>query len=275
MIGIFSKVKDYTYSIHIKTFPKFIPDFFFKYTFFSLQSRLRLSKSEAIIVDESTAEKVETISKNHQGKHLIHKILVGDQINEELEEKGWILLKDLINNTNENPYMPLLQTPSKQLMQIFFTSGTTGSPKMCALNHSYGYCHWVTGKYWLDLGPKDLHWNISDTGWAKSAWSNLFGPWSQAAGVFVHDMPRFEVENVLKTLQKVPITTLCAPPTLYRSMIRSDNLKNFHSLRHCVSAGEPLNEDVIKTWHAKTGLWIREGYGQTETTLIAATYPGD
>ena len=143
---------------------------------------------------------------------------------------------------------------------------------MCAHTHgSYGFCHSVTAKHWLDLSSKDLHWNISDTGWAKSAWSNIFAPWSQASGVFVHDMPRFEASKVLNVLQNEPITTLCAPPTLYRSLVQQENLSCPQHLRHCVSAGEPLNEEVIETWYEKTGLWIREGYGQTETTLIAAT----
>ena len=87
-------------------------------------------------------------------------------------------------------------------------------------------------------------------------------------------MPRFEVDKVLKVLQNVPITTLCAPPTLYRSLIRNENLREMKNLRHCVSAGEPLNEEVIKTWNEKTGIWIREGYGQTETTLVAANFKG-
>ena len=234
-----------------------------------------MSESDAIIVDVTTAQKVDHILSDH-GKTLVHKIVVGDDVDKtNLKSKGWISLQDILEQENNPNCQDNLQTSSKQIMQIFFTSGTTGAPKMCAHTHgSYGYCHWVTGKYWLDLKPSDLHWNISDTGWAKSAWSNLFAPWSQGAGVFIHDMPRFEVEDVIKVLQEVPITTLCAPPTLYRSLIKSDNVKDFKSLNHCVSAGEPLNEEVIKTWHDKTGLWIREGYGQTETTLVAATFKG-
>jgi medium-chain acyl-CoA synthetase len=135
----------------------------------------------------------------------------------------------------------------------------------------------VTGKYWLDLTPGDLHWNIADTGWAKSAWSNVLAPWSMGAGVFVHGMRRFLSDDVFRVLSEKPITTLCAPPTLYRSMVKGDAAAaayNFKSLRHCVSAGEPLNEEVVHTWEENTGMIIREGYGQTETTLLVANFKG-
>ncbi len=234
-----------------------------------LQSRLAISKADTIIVDNQGAYKIEAIQGSLELKH---KVLVDKVQDESLKGKGWVYLSDLVG-LKDNPACPSdLKTKSDELLQIFFTSGTTGAPKMCAHTHgSYGYCHWVTGKFWLDLKPTDLHWNISDTGWAKSAWSNLFAPWSQAAGVFVHDMPRFEAGQVLQVLKSQPITTLCAPPTLYRSLIQCQDLCELDHLRHCVSAGEPLNEEVIRAWHDKTGLWIREGYGQTETTLVAAT----
>lgn len=153
----------------------------------------------------------------------------------------------------------------------------------------------ILGKYWLDLTPQDLHWNVSDTGWAKSAWSNVFAPWSQVwqssfclsqltltlsllyqgAGVFVHGMPRFTPFDVLQTLDKYPITTICAPPTLYRGMVQEDlTVYEFSHLRHCLSAGEPLNEETILAWEASTGHLVKEGYGQTETTLLAGTFKG-
>lgn len=138
---------------------------------------------------------------------------------------------------------------------------------------SYAYCHFVTGKYWLDLTSEDVHWNISDPGWAKSAWSSLFGPLSQGCTTFVHTMPRFLAKPVLETLAKYPITTLCAPPTLYRSLLQEDiKTYNISTLRHCCSGGEPLNEEVIYNWEEALGIVIKEGYGQTETTLLCGTF---
>ena len=146
--------------------------FYFKFICskrFSLTSRLGMSKADAIIVDSSIAEKVESIAKDHKST-LIHKIMVENNETDhnnlnKLQDKGWILLKDLIAQNNDMKCTDELDTKSEDILQIYFTSGTTGTPKMVAHTHgSYGYCHWVTGKYWLDLRPTDLHWNISDTG---------------------------------------------------------------------------------------------------------------
>jgi len=125
-------------------------------------------------------------------------------------------------------------------------------------------------KVWLDLGPDDLHWNLSDTGWAKACWSSLFGPWSQGAAIMVQQAaPKFDAKDALKLLHTQPITTFCAPPTVYRSMV-AQNIKSMppKALRHAVSAGEPLNPEVISQWNAATGLPIWDGYGQTETALL-------
>ena len=124
------------------------------------------------------------------------------------------------------------------------------------------------GRYWYDFKPNDLHWNISDNGWAKMAWSGVFAPWSQAAGVFIHEMNKFETSKVIKTLREHPITSICAAPTLYRSLVvakdieslnPSQNMEGSMKLRQCLSAGEPLNEEVIKKWRNNTNLTIREG----------------
>jgi acetyl-CoA synthetase/medium-chain acyl-CoA synthetase len=140
---------------------------------------------------------------------------------------------------------------------------------------SIGLGHEVTGKYWLDLRPGDLHWNISDSGWAKAAWSSFFGPWQCGATLLVQQSSgKFAAPEILRFLATYPVTTLCGPPTVYRMLVQED-LSDVRcpTLRHCVAAGEPLNPEVIETWREKTGLVIRDGYGQTETVLLCGNFP--
>jgi acetyl-CoA synthetase len=161
-------------------------------------------------------------------------------------------------------------------MLIYFTSGTTGMPKMVLHTQaSYGLGHSVTGRYWLDLTPEDRHLTLSDTGWAKCAWGKLFGPWSQGACNVVYDFRgRFDAAKVLQVLERQKVTTFCAPPTAWRAIVLQDLSKfDLKSIRHAVSAGEPLNPEVIDTWKQTTGLYIREGYGQTETVVLVGMYP--
>jgi acetyl-CoA synthetase/medium-chain acyl-CoA synthetase len=160
---------------------------------------------------------------------------------------------------------------------IYFTSGTVGYPKMVLHTHaSYPKAHTdVTGRYWLDLRPDDLHWNLSELGWAKAAWSNFFGPWGNGAAMFIQDArSKFNAKETLELLARYPISTFCAPPTAYRLLVQEDlTTYRFPALRHCVGAGEPLNPEVIATWQETTGLTIRDGYGQTETVVLCANFP--
>ncbi len=153
---------------------------------------------------------------------------------------------------------------------IYFTSGTSGEAKMVLHNQvSYGLAHTITGHYWLDLKPSDMIWALADTGWGKTAWSNMYGPWLMGACVFVMDMRgKFDPNIVLHTLCDFPISVFCAPATALRLLVRKD-LKSYHfkCLRHCVSAGESLNAPLYSTWLNGTGLHIYEGYGQTEMVL--------
>jgi len=170
----------------------------------------------------------------------------------------------------------LHRTKSTDPLLIFFTSGTTGEPKMVVHDHSYPLGHLVTARVWHDLHGNDLHLTISDTGWGKSAWGKLFGQWIVGACIFVYDIRgRFHATEILPLLERYGITTFCCPPTIYRMLILADLDKfDLADMRHCCSAGEALNPEVIRAWYEGTGRMIHEGYGQTETVLCIGTFPG-
>lgn len=228
--------------------------------------RINTAAAKVVIVDDVNAAKVEEIRA--ECPTLQHLIVVGST------PPGWLAYEALMATASET--FTAVRTRSTDPALIYFTSGTTGGPKMVLhTNASYPLAHIVTGKYWLDLRSDDLHWNLSDTGWAKAAYSNLFGPWRMGAAVFIqHSTGRFDAQETLRLLEHYGITTFCAPPTAYRMMVL-ENLAQYHlpMLRHCVGAGEPLNPEVITAWQAGTGLTIYDGYGQTETTILVANYP--
>ncbi|CAL8345418.1 unnamed protein product [Merluccius merluccius] len=231
--------------------------------------RLQTSGAKCVVTDESMAPLVDEVAP--QCPALNSKIIVSDSNS---RRDGWRNFRDLMSNVSSDH--DCVRTRSEDPMSIFFTSGTTGSPKMTQHSHcSFGIGLTVNGKYWLDLTDRDVLWNTSDTGWAKSAWTSLYSAWIQGACVFVHRMPRFDTSTVLETLSKFPITTFCTAPTVYRMLIQEDMSKySFGSLQHCVCGGEPINPEVMEKWKEATGLHIYEGYGQTETVLIAGTFKG-
>ncbi len=229
-----------------------------------IEYRIKTSEAVAIITDQSNADKVEQIAGSCPTLKI--KIVVG-------EKPGWISYHAAVNAAS--PEFPKVNTKGDDGALLFFTSGTTGQPKMTLHTHvSYPFAHKVTGKYWLDLTENDLHWNLSDTGWGKAAWSSLFGPWHQGACLFVHhEVGKFNPKRMLELLAKYPITTLCAAPTIYRMLVLEDLASyKFPHLRHCVGAGEPLNPEVINIWKKHTGLTIRDGYGQTETVVVVGNF---
>ena len=159
---------------------------------------------------------------------------------------------------------------------LYFTSGTVAAPKMVLHTHaSMGAGHEITARFWQDLTPADLHWTFSDTGWAKAAWGKLFGQWRMGASVFLWDQRgKLDPELCLRVLERSGVTTFCAPPTLFRAFVQLDlGAFDLARVRHTVSAGEPLNPEVIRAWREATGTTIYDGYGQTETVNLVANFP--
>ena len=160
-------------------------------------------------------------------------------------------------------------------MLMFFTSGTSGYPKIAAHNYKYPLGHFITAKYWHQVNPDGLHFTISDTGWAKAMWGKLFGQWLCEAAIFVYDFDRFDPEKILPLFAKHNITTFCAPPTMYRMLIKQDLSRfDLSSIEHASTAGEALNPEVFRQFEKHTGLKIMEGFGQSESTLIIGNLSG-
>ena len=185
---------------------------------------------------------------------------------------GWHSLDDVLARASAGGVPACTRSDEPAL--CFYTSGTTKEPKAVLHAHGYTFAHRYTGEYWLDLQRTDLHWTTSDTGWAKAAYGVLFGPWMNGVPVFMYH-GRFDPERELDLLERHEVSVFCAPPTEYRLLVKQDlKRRRLPRLRHCTGAGEPLNPEVIHAWHDAFGLLIHDGYGQTETTLLAANVPG-
>ncbi|MEM7254439.1 MAG: acyl--CoA ligase [Pseudomonadota bacterium] len=232
-----------------------------------IEYRIQASGASIAIVSSEQAEKIDDIRATCPTlKHVI--VVGGRRPGWECFEDGCASASDVLDRASLPP------TKSTDLMLVYFTSGTTSLPKMVPRDHGYAYAHQLTGRYWMDLEETDVHWTLSDTGWAKAAWGVLYGPWQMGAAIVLHDAVGFDPAIHLLLIQKLGVTTFCAPPTAYR-MFAQMNLNQFDlsSLRHSMGAGEPLNPEVIKIWEDATGGPIYDGYGQTETINIVANYP--
>ena len=165
-------------------------------------------------------------------------------------------------------------TKNEDVSILYFTSGTTGMPKMVVHDFAYPLGHILTARYWQNVMDNGLHYTVADTGWAKAVWGKIYGQWIAGSAVFAYDYEQFNPVNLLEMNQKYKVTTFCAPPTIYRFLINEDMSKyDFSHLKYCVVAGEPLNPEVYNKWLKLTGLRLMEGYGQTEMTVSIATYP--
>ena len=217
--------------------------------------------------DDDVAHQVDIASEGYDG--LKNKLIVNG------EREGWrsfdeeyTLYSTHYNRTEDAPC-------GDDLMLMYFTSGTSGYPKIAAHNYRYPLGHFHTAKYWHNVDPEGLHYTISDTGWAKAMWGKLYGQWLCEAATFVYDFDRFDAADILPMFAKYQITTFCAPPTMLRMMVKQDISKyDFSSVQHMTTAGEALNPEVYRQFEKATGLQIIEGFGQTESTMIVGNMTG-
>jgi acetyl-CoA synthetase len=193
---------------------------------------------------------------------------------------GWIDLNAEIARVPDAEAIALRDAPpaasGRDPMLMYFTSGTTGMPKMVLHDFLHPLGHIVTAHYWQQLEPSDLHVSVADTGWAKCGWGKIYGQWIVGAANFVYDMDRFDAAHLMKKIAEYKVTTFCAPPTIYRFMIQEDlSAYDLSSLRLALTAGEPLQAEVFKRFKEATGLPILEGFGQSEGSVLCASFPWD
>ncbi len=221
-----------------------------------------------LCTDDKIAEQVEAAEAEY-GKKLT-KLFVGG------EREGWKNYDEECKLFNVHYYRKTSTPCGNDPMIMFFTSGTTGYPKMALHSYKYALGHYITAKYWHGVSEDSLHFTISDTGWGKALWGKLYGQWLCEGSVFTYDFERFNAAKILPMFAKYHITTFCAPPTMLRMMVREDlSGYDFSSVVHMTTAGEALNPEVYKLFYDATGLRICEGFGQTELTLAIGNLIGD
>ena len=225
-----------------------------------IRDRVELGGARCAIVDASELRKFDAIDRP------MVRISVGEA------RPGWIDFN--LGYEAPSEFVPDGVTRAQDPMLFYFTSGTTSRPKLVEHTHESYPVGSLTTLYWIGLQPGDVHWNISSPGWAKHAWSCVFAPWNAQACVFVYNFARFVPKQALEALVQCGVTTLCAPPTVWRMLVQEPLASYSVSLREIVGAGEPLNPEVIERVRHAWGITIRDGYGQTETTCMIANSPG-
>jgi acyl-coenzyme A synthetase/AMP-(fatty) acid ligase len=228
--------------------------------------RIRAADAVAAITDATGAEKLDAVTDELPA--LRTRIGLGTGA-----RAGWTDFEDAMDAAGDGD-VPESPTSKDDPMILFFTSGTVSYPKMVLHPTSYGLGHVSTARFWHDLRPGDRHWTVTDTGWAKAAWGGLFGQWHERATIVQVALGKPDADTILKILKNAEITSFCAPPTLYRMLVQADlNTYDLTGVRHCTSAGEPLNPEVIRAWRDGTGgLTVYDGYGQSETCVLVANY---
>jgi acetyl-CoA synthetase len=230
--------------------------------------RVNQAGAKAAIVSPMHVEKVESIRA--ECPTLEHLIVIGEAAGDWLSFEALCDAQDGSLTASDLP--PFAATDT---MMIYFTSGTTALPKMVPRDFGYALAHAATALFWMDLRETDMHWTLTDTGWAKAAWGMLFPQMLMGCTTVLYDAPGMDVEAHLNAIGELGVTTFCGPPTVYRLFAQQDLTKyNLSSLRRCLGAGEPLNPEVIRYWQEHTGTTIADGYGQTETINIVGNFPG-
>ena len=225
-----------------------------------LKDRLTRGQARHVITNAAFTERFAELAGDYT------RIVVDEPV------KGWAFYPDAYQE--DKTYVPDAVTKATDPMLLYFTSGTTAQPKLVLHTHqSYPVGHLAT-MYWVGLRPGDIHLNISSPGWAKHAWSSFFAPWNAGATIFVHNYTRFEARKTLEVISRCEVTTLCAPPTVWRLLVLEDLSAYLVKLTELVGAGEPLNPEVIEKVRQAWGLTIRDGFGQTETVLVIGNFPG-
>jgi acetyl-CoA synthetase len=228
-----------------------------------LQDRLDRGKAKLVVASEDQVAKFGSL-KTAGIKQIV--------VNASKPHDGWLAFETSADFPDT--FTPDGATKADDPMLLYFTSGTTAKPKLVRHSQRSYPVGGLSTMYWIGLQPGDIHLNISSPGWAKHAWSCFFAPWNAAATVFVVNQPRFDAKSLLATVARCGVTTLCAPPTVWRLFIQEKLADTKVSLREVCGAGEPLNPEVIEQVQAAWGLTIRDGYGQTETTALAGNSPG-
>ena len=231
-----------------------------------VEYRVRAAGVKAVISTDQT-----TVSKSIEAAEdiptLQYRIIAGSP------REGWINFDEEVEKASD--VFERRDTLAEEPMLMYFTSGTSGNPKMVLHKHTYSLGHLMTAKHWHCVEPDGIHFTVSDTGWGKAVWGKLYGQWIMESAVFVYQYEKFNPDDIMNMVEKHKITSLCCPPTMFRLYINAGVEKHdLSSLKHCNIAGEALNPDTFETWRKATGLTLMEGYGQTETTLTIATLRG-
>lgn len=196
------------------------------------------------------------------------KVVVSDD-----NREGWINYRDEVKKASHH-FKKTKDNNIDDISLVYFSSGTTGMPKMIMHDYSYPLGHIITAKYWQNVQENGLHYTVADTGWAKAMWGQIYGQWISGTAIFVYDYDRFDAAKMLEKAAHYGVTTFCAPPTIYRFLIKEDLSKyDFSSLKYAVTAGEPLNPEVYHKFKEYTGLKLMEGFGQTECVVCVANFP--